>query len=45
MADTDTSAEAVKRLIIESDGIPVFALHNATLRALLARAALGEDRT
>jgi len=32
---SDTSAEAVERLIIEANGIPVFAAHNATLRALL----------
>jgi uncharacterized membrane protein len=36
MADIDTSPEAVKRLIIEIDGLPAFAAHNATLRALVA---------
>jgi hypothetical protein len=36
MSDTtDTSAEAVKRLIAETNGIPAFAPLNATLRALL----------
>jgi chromosome segregation ATPase len=33
---SDTSAEAVKRLIAGANGIPAFAPHNDTLRALLA---------
>jgi len=33
---TDTSAEAVKQLIAGTNGIPAFAAHNDTLRALLA---------
>ena len=33
---TDTNAEAVKQLIAGANGIPAFAAHNDTLRALLA---------
>lgn len=36
MSDIDTSAETIKRLIAGTNGIPAFAPHNATLRALLA---------
>jgi hypothetical protein len=36
MTNVDISAEAVERLIAGANGIPAFAPHNDTLRALLA---------
>ena len=42
MTKADTSAAAVERLIAVTNGIPAFAPHNATLRALLARAERAE---